>query len=350
MQELAIIPAPGATRAVSVASPLARHEEFVGALDVESTLRLWIDNQRKDTTKRTYLAGVRHFAIWMHGALEGCLDALGAFLGFDDKSAALTLAKYKASMLVKGDKENTLNGRLCAIRSLLKFAFKIGAARINGAGLVEGEPVKTYRDTRGYDSETLMDLLDEPFKQFGADSARGKRDFALMLLLCENLLRREEVCNLDVGDFSMREKRLAVLGKGKGTQKEPITLSPRVAGAIADYLFTSGHAWEKGPIFRNLSRDPNKAGGRLTGEAVRLLVRGYGRRIGIEDVAPHKFRHSGATLALDLSNGNIRAVKKLTRHVKTETVEIYDDNRKDLQGEMTNMISEALKRKGRKKR
>lgn len=357
MQELALYSATGATVAVppealpsAVASSLDTAPNSNAPLDVESVIRLWIDGIRSKRTQRTYLSGVRHFAVWLNGRLEGALDALSGFLGFDEKPAALALNRYKAAMLVAGDKENTINVRLSSVRALLRFAYRVGAAKVNGTGLVESEPVQTYRDTRGYDDETLMDFLELPFKQFGADTVRGKRDFALMVLLCENLLRRDEVCSLDVSDFSMREKRLAILGKGKGTQKVFVTLSPIGAGALADYLFTAGHAWDKGPLFRNLSRDPNKAGGRMTGEAIRLLVRGYGERLGIENVAPHKFRHSGATLALDLTDGNTRAVKKLTRHAKTQTLEAYDDNRQDFQGQMTNLISQRLNRKRRKKK
>lgn len=350
MQELALYEATGATVAVAVAHPMERRDEFAAPLDVEATIRLWLDCIQSKRTQRTYLSGARHFAVWFNGRLEGALDSFGALFSFDEKPAALALNRYKASMLVAGDKENTINTRLASVRSLLRFAYRVGAAKVNGAGLVESEPVQTYRDTRGYDDETLMDFLEQPFKQFGEDTVRGKRDFALMVLLCENALRRDEVCSLDVPDFSMREKRLAILGKGKGTQKTFVTLSPIGAGAVADYLFTAGHAWDKGALFRNLSRDPNKAGGRVTGEAIRLLVRGYGERLGIENVAPHKFRHSSATLALDLTDGNTRAVKKLTRHAKTQTLEAYDDNRQDFQGQMTNLISQRLNRKRRKKK
>lgn len=356
MQKLAIYGAGQGAAGATFAAPIARVTETTPALiddaapmPVEATLRLLLESKRSDCTKRTYAAGIRHFATWLHGGFEGCLESLGAFLSYDEKAASLVLHRYKAGMLTACAKENTINARLSAVRALLFFAYRTGASRVNGAGLIEGEPAKTYRDTRGYDIETLMDLLDQPFLKYGSDTIAGKRDFAILLVLCETGLRRAEVAALDVGDFSMREKRLAYIGKGKGTQKERMTISPRVAGALGDYLFLAGHAWDKIQLFRNCSRDPNVAGNRLTGEAIRLIVRGYGRSIGIDDVSPHKFRHSGATIALELTNGNIRKVKKFTRHVKSETVEIYDDNRQDLQGEVSNMISEALKRKGRRK-
>lgn len=42
------------------------------------------------------------------------------------------------------------------------------------------------------------------------------------------------------------------------------------------------------------------------------------------------------------TNGNVRKVQKLSRHVKLETLMIYDDNRASAQGEITNLLSNNL--------
>jgi integrase/recombinase XerC len=57
-------------------------------------------------------------------------------------------------------------------------------------------------------------------------------------------------------------------------------------------------------------------------------------------------RHSGATRLLDLTNGDIRAVQKWTRHKSVETVLKYDDNRKDMAGDLTRKLGDDGPAKG----
>lgn len=59
-------------------------------------------------------------------------------------------------------------------------------------------------------------------------------------------------------------------------------------------------------------------------------------------MSPHRVRHSSITTALDATGGNVRAVQQLSRHAKPEIVIRYDDNRKDLQGEVTGVLSGLL--------
>ena len=56
----------------------------------------------------------------------------------------------------------------------------------------------------------------------------------------------------------------------------------------------------------------------------------------------HKLRHSAITAALDVTNGDVRRVQRLSRHARLETLQRYDDNRSDLQGEVTTLLAELL--------
>ena len=60
---------------------------------------------------------------------------------------------------------------------------------------------------------------------------KGIRDYAILRLLWDNALRRNEICSLNVGDFHPCG-RLAILGKGK-LQKIQIDLSAASTTAIA---------------------------------------------------------------------------------------------------------------------
>ena len=160
-----------------------------------------------------------------------------------------------------------------------------------------------------------------------------------MRLLSENALRRAEVCSLDVRDFSLTDRRLIVRGKGHGTPRSRSPSSQGTADAIAAYLVAAGHAADvTAPLFRNVHRVPRWSGERLTEDGLHDVVGTYGRAVGVENLTPHKLRHSAITAALD-AGLSIRKVQKLCRTAKLETLQRYDDARQDFQGEATDLAA-----------
>ncbi len=55
---------------------------------------------------------------------------------------------------------------------------------------------------------------------------------------------------------------------------------------------------------------------------------------------PHGLRHQGISRALDLANGDVRKVKRFSRHAKLETLLRYDDNRRDEAGAIAKLLGE----------
>ncbi len=190
---------------------------------------------------------------------------------------------------------------------------------------MDGERVTPYRDTRGLALPDLKRLL--------SAARKNPRDFALLRLLCENALRRAEVCGCDVADFDTGRKSLAILGKGKGTQKQTVTLSSGTVSAIQGYLAESKHS--SGALFRN------RKGGPLQPDGLHHIILTYGRKIGVTALAPHKLRHSAITAALD-AGLDVRQVQKLSRHARIDTLLLYDDARHDFQGQVSNKLAEVL--------
>lgn len=294
-------------------------------------LRLLLADKRSPATKRAYAADLRDFfgADLSPGEVE-------RFVTQPPAEIARLLATYKADLLDRGLTEATINRRLAAIRSLLKFCYRLGWSQTDGRSLVEGERVVAYRDTRGVSTVIVKQL----FAAADTRDLTGLRDLALLRLLCENALRRAEVCALDVADFRPQERRLYILGKGKGTQKEPETLSDRAIEALNRYLAAAGHAGDpQAPLLRNVDPRPEHHGQRLTGDGIYHIVRDLGARVGVPALTPHKLRHTAITIALDLTDGNVRAVRDLSRHARLETLQRYDDNRKNFQGSVSERLS-----------
>lgn len=297
-------------------------------------LKLLLADKRSDATKRAYAADLRDFFGEDLNPRE-----VERFVSQPPAEIARVLTTYKGELLARGLTEATVNRRLAAIRSLLKFCYRLGWSQTDGRSLVEGERVVAYRDTRGVTTEIVKKLF------IAADTGdlTGLRDVALLRLLCENALRRAEVCALNVEDFRPEERRLFILGKGKGTQKEPETLSERAIEALNRYLVAAGHAGiPDAPLLRNVDPRPEYNGLRLTGDGIYHIVRDLGARVGVPTLTPHKLRHTAITIALDLTDGNVRAVRDLSRHARLETLQRYDDNRRNFQGSVSEKLSDLF--------
>ncbi len=298
----------------------------------ENLLQMLLADKRSPNTRRAY---ERDLADFFKSTFDTAPDpaAVARFLSMSREQMTFAVLEFKAALLEKDLAENTINRRIAAIKSLVNFAYRTGQLTFKLD--ISGERVKAYRDTRGTDTAGIKRLLLQPDRA----TVKGKRDYAILRLLWENALRRAEITKLSLADFRPEADRLYILGKGSGSQKEPITISGKVKEAIADYLEAREPAGPGEPLFINCDR-ANKGSGRLSGEAVYYLVKQYSEKAGFEKpLAPHKIRHSSITAALDATGGNIRQVQKLSRHAKVETLLKYDDNRADVQGDISQMLA-----------
>jgi integrase/recombinase XerC len=124
-----------------------------------------------------------------------------------------------------------------------------------------------------------------------------------------------------------------VLGKAR-SQKEPVTLPAPTKAALEAWLQACGT--EDGPLSVNFDRAGK--GRRLTGSAVYFTIRQLGTKAGLT-VRPHGLRHLAITSALDLTNGDVRAVQKFSRHKDVRVLNTYDDNRQDLAGDVARLVA-----------
>ena len=89
--------------------------------------------------------------------------------------------------------------------------------------------------------------------------------------------------------------------------------------------------------------DPGAGGrlDRLTHPAIWRAVRRLGKLAGLAIPArPHGLRHAATTRLLDLTGGDVRRVRRFTRHAKLDTVAIYDDARQDFGGQLAELLGD----------
>lgn len=304
----------------------------------DDIVTMLLNDKRSENTRRAYKNDLTDFLGFVVGGDEAPLtpQLVADFLQLDRFSAIALVTKYKAHLMAKGLAEATLNRRLAAIKSLVRFA-RIHSKCNYTLEDIKGEKVIAYRDTTGVAPSAIAKMMAVPNTQ----TLVGKRDYAILRLLWDNALRRSEVIKADIKDLDLETGKLWILGKGKGTQKESIELSSKAIKAIQEWLLERKELDPNQPLF--IALDRANYGHRLSDKTVYRLVKKSAQTAGIQkSMSPHKVRHSAITASLDANNGNIRKTQKLSRHAKPETVIRYDDNRQNYQGEMTNLLADLV--------
>jgi integrase/recombinase XerC len=195
---------------------------------------------------------------------------------------------------------------------------------------VQSPKMESYRDTRGPGEEAYAAMLK------ATDNWRGPkkiRDIAILRLLHDLALRRGEVIKLDLEDVDVKESTLAVLGKGR-TTKEFITLPEPTLQALKTWIKVRPKG--EGALFVGLHH--RSTGKRLTDDGLYKMIRELGKKVGIK-VRPHGIRHTGITVALDRTGGDVRKVQKFSRHKSIQTVLVYDDRRRDEGGDVAKLVA-----------
>ena len=121
----------------------------------------------------------------------------------------------------------------------------------------------------------------------------GRRDYAILMLLCRLGLRGGEVVGLSLEDIDWRAGQIVVTGKGG--RRDRLPLPAEVGAALADYLRQGRPTVEHRAVFmRHIAPIRPLAG---TGALRRVLARAC-HRAGIPYLSPHRLRHTLASQML----------------------------------------------------
>jgi integrase/recombinase XerC len=288
---------------------------------------------RNPRTLAAYQADLEDFRRFMETHSVSATTAGKAvewLLGSPGSLANVSIDGYKSEMQKRGLPVATINRRLGMLRSLVKLANTLGL--LSCTVWVENVPVQPYRDTDGPGRDGFCAMLDAAGAQPGP---KGLRDVALLRLLHDLGLRCSEAVRLDVEDVDLPGNRILILGRERSPKKEPVALPEPTRAALAVWLGARGP--EPGPLFINFDRAGK--GHRLTGTAVHHIVGRLGAKAGLS-VRPRDLRHLAITTALDMTDGDVRAVAEISRHKDLRSLSRYRDNRQNLAGKVAALIAE----------
>lgn len=176
--------------------------------------------------------------------------------------------------------------------------------------------IKTEKKVRKAFTEDEMETL--------RMSAKTLRDKAIIEFLYSTGCRVSEMCSLDVSDIDFAQGKATVLGKGK--KYRDVYLSSRCKIILSEYLKDRTDDLDALFVAKPIFTDGILT--RFSAAGVEGMLRALGRRCGIDQVHPHRFRRTAATLALKRGMP-IEQVQKMLGHESIETTTIYAQSSAD---------------------
>jgi site-specific recombinase XerD len=203
-----------------------------------------------------------------------------------------------------------------ALRSFLRYLFVRGLVANDLATCVPTIATWSLSNVpRFLAGEQIQKILASCDKE----TAIGKRDYALLLLLARLGLRAGEVVALTLDDFDWEAGLVTVRGKGKWVAQMPVP--SEVGTAVADYLSTGRPRCSSRRVF---IRAKAPLTGFANSIAICSLVDRAMERAGVESEyrGSHVFRHSLATGMIN-HGASLDEIGDLLRHRRPETTRIY---------------------------
>ena len=263
--------------------------------------------------------------------------------------AHLLVTSYRASLLKLERAPKTIDRRISTLRSLGKICRTLGLCSFSlEIANISGDVV---RDTKGPEEDGVKRMLRVLANRFRKGNYQEKRkalrDRAILRLMYDRGFRKDDVVQLNTGRIALAKRIAWVQRKGR-KQLEPITLAPGTLAVVKAWMDVRNGSKDpeirkREPLFVGITKRSGSGEEvpRIDPKTVYNVIRGLGKEAGLR-TWPHALRHAAGTEALNKTNGDIRAVAKFLGHKSPTTTMIYDDNRRDLGGEISKKLVEGL--------
>lgn len=156
------------------------------------------------------------------------------------------------------------------------------------------------------------------------DTEKGKRDFALFVLLASCGLRTIEASRANIEDIHTSGGRVVmdIQRKGHTGKDKTINLPPHVDKAIRAYLKDRGTAEPSAPLFTSTSN--NSRGQRMTTRSISATIKAIFTAAGYNSnrLTAHSLRHTAVTLAI-LGGESVQSAQQFAGHESISTTMIY---------------------------
>jgi len=266
---------------------------------------------------RRYLLSERGLG---EGTIVGYVYAAALFLkvvGYEDgrELGLLTPADVNEFLLDQCRRRSVASAKslVSGLRALLRFAHVHGITNSSLAGSVPAVAGWSGSSLpRAISAESVRALLASCDRRTG----KGRRDFAVLMLLSRLGLRVGEIAVLRLADIDWRGGQVLVRGKARRLERVPLPVD--VGQALAGYVQRGRPRCEHPGLFLRVLA-PH---GGLTASAIKVIVRAACDRAGLPPVAAHRLRHALASELLRRGAG-LPEIGQILRHRSIAVTAIY---------------------------
>jgi len=262
---------------------------------------------RVERTRDWYATRIRGYLEFLAG--EGTAIHLAG--AADIKRFLATLRKQNASW-------STRNGTHTALRVFYRWLVDRGYVEVNPFEVEQIERPRKPRKIRILPPmaavPNVINVMDED------DSARAQRDMAMLLVLLDAGLRREEVTQLDIRNVNLATGRIAVLIAKGENQRFGYIEQPTIQ-IVTRWLDVHPRPEPKHPLFVALE-GPTKHK-RINPRTVNRILKSWSDKAGLVDhLRPHDLRRLFGTI-FSQTGGGSKVLQDLMGHANLETTEGY---------------------------
>lgn len=264
---------------------------------------LWMEKGLSENTRLSYQRDLSQFACWIE-------DRGGEFQRVSESDLQAYLS-WRVDQKLRGSSTARL---LSCLRGFYRYLLRDQLIEVDPTlNLTNPKPgralPKTLTET---DVEALLNAphLDDPL---------ALRDRTMLELLYGSGLRISELINLEVGQISLVEGVLRVVGKGDKERLVPVSET-----AI---FFIKKYIRESRPMLLGVDNPEalflSRRGQAMTRQTFWYRVKHWAKVSGIDrPLSPHVLRHAFATHLLN-HGADLRAVQMLLGHTNLSTTQIY---------------------------
>lgn len=277
----------------------AAADEYIGWLQLEAN--------RSPNTVRAYEGELRRLA--------GFLASRGHSLQMDELRHD-DLRAYQRHLATTLKSPASRSRALVAIRSWLRW---LARERLVENDLSNGItlPKLEQRLPKPLPADELARLL----RSLPSETARDKRDRALVYFLISTGCRISEALQLERTDIPRQGSRIIVTGKG--SKQRAVYLTDDAKASVDDYL--AARTDTSMALFVNYDRaTADDRQRRLTPAGARHVVNRLRGKLGAWSFrSPHVARHTAATSLLEVTGGDVRLVQEVLGHANLSTLQGY---------------------------
>lgn len=251
-------------------------------------------------TISTYTRNAQLFVDWLEGVTAEPFNGIVNALDVTEYTRHLS-NQLKQSL-------NSIKAKLTALQKFTEY--------LTGAGYMPALKVEQKKGTTEPNVEVLE--KNELYKLMRYVLNSGNRlNIAVMVLLLNTGIRESELCDLELSDVEITERKGSItIRSGKGNKYRVVPLNKDARNALTDYIEHARPVTDSEKVFIGQR-------GALTRNGVYKIVARLGKKAINRKVFPHMMRHQCFTTMAKNPDIDLKTISSIAGHSSTELTTRY---------------------------